>query len=51
MAHCGLYFVIIGPTSGEKTIAGYHDGAATEDGKDPKEKLIRATVFVGYSKA
>ena len=51
MAHCGLLSKDLRRTSSEKIIADYHVSAATEDGKDSKEKLVRAVVFVGYSKA
>ena len=51
VAHCGLLSYFLRRTSGEKTIADYHTSTATKDGKDPKEKLIRAAVFVCYSKA
>ena len=51
VAPCGLLSQDLTRTSGEKTIADYHVSAATEDGKDPKDKLFCAAVFVGYSKA
>ena len=51
MAHCGLLSKDLRQTSGEKTITDYRASAATKDGKDPKEKLIRAAVLIGYSKA
>ena len=51
VAHCGLLSQDLRRTSGEKTIADYHVSASTEDGKDPKDKLFCAAVFVGYSKA
>ena len=50
IAVCTLLSWDLRRTSGEKTIASYHVSAATEDGRDPKEKLIRAAVFVGNSK-
>ena len=51
VVHCGLLSQDLRRTSGEKKIADYYVSAATEDGKDPKDKLFCAAVFVGYSKA
>ena len=48
IAVCTLLSWDLRRTSGEKTIAGYHVSATTEDGKDLKEKLIGAAVCVGY---
>ena len=51
VAHCGWLSLDLRRTSGEKKIDDYHASAATENGKDPKDKLICAAVFVGYLKA